>query len=167
MEFKYDPDNNNLCHYCAYSLCRWRSAHTVRCSGFKKIVAIAKWWSTGTVKQPDSPVSPKLILDTICGKPIMPAQPKKKAVQVLDLRDEHSRTYEYKLFDIDEGVEIMILHPKKLYLYENGHAFHQVFDGTKVHLCHVPGPIRDTDRKIVGMCKVSWVPKDKDKAVAF
>jgi hypothetical protein len=79
---------------------------------------------------------------------------------------ELSRTYTYTLFGVSKNISIKIDKPKVLYCGV-GHAFHRVWDGVEVHLCHAPGPIRDIDLNIVGLCKITWEPSTPDAPVRF
>jgi hypothetical protein len=72
------------------------------------------------------------------------------------LTGEQGRAYEYTFFATGQTVNIEFERPMRVF-YGMGHAFHRVQDGEGTwHLCHAPGPIRDWDGNIVGLCKVTW-----------
>lgn len=144
------------CEKCRFDKCKWRSVYMVSCLGFEeKVVGIPKWIATNRQSLEKLKASQKL-------------KPKGKSMKELDISNEKSRIYTYLYFGQPETlVKIVIESPKKLYLYGKGHAFHRVFNGETVNLCHAPGPIRAGDHNIVGHCFLSWVPKQGDAAVAF
>ncbi len=85
-------------------------------------------------------------------------------VKAYNLTGELERFYEYNFF-IGKTATVIVSHPVTLWC-GMGHAFHRVWDGEQVHLCHAPGPIKDTDGNIIGLCKVTWIPGDSWQAVS-
>ena len=90
-----------------------------------------------------------------------------EAVKSHDIGGEAMRVYHYYLDGGDEpNHQVKIFEPVTLYC-GLGHAFHRVWDGIQVVLCHAPGPIRNIDKEIIGWCKISWIPRDPDNPVKF
>jgi hypothetical protein len=90
---------------------------------------------------------------------------KLEPVKKYDISGELSRNYEYSFF-VNKNATVHIENPVSLYC-GMGHAFHRVWDGATVHLLHAPGPIRDIDGNIIGLCKITWVPRDGENPVKF
>ena len=84
-----------------------------------------------------------------------------------NLSGEKQRSYlYYAIGDALVTKRITITKPVCLY-YNTGHAFHRVWDGREVTLCHAPGPIENSEGKIVGWCVVIWKPTDENSPVKF
>lgn len=98
--------------------------------------------------------------------PVPTMKPKGPALKKYDISDEKVRVYSYIFFS-GGRIEVVIHHPKTLFLYGKGHAFHRVWDGEEVNLCHAPGPIRDHDHKIIGLCHITWQPNDVNDPCKF
>lgn len=90
-----------------------------------------------------------------------------KPVKEYDISKELSRTY--LIYVLNGGGplhETFIAHPKKLFWAE-GHAFHRIFDGEKMHLCPVPGVLFNTNGDIIGYVEVTWKPSEKSNPCNF
>ena len=82
-----------------------------------------------------------------------------------DISDERYRHYTiYNLTGILHGIHID--HPQLL-VWEPGHQFHRIFDGSIVTLAPAPGVLKDNDGNIVGYVELVWCPKDRNKPIAF
>ena len=86
-------------------------------------------------------------------------------VTAYNISGELSRSYEYSFF-MGKTATLTIENPVTLWC-GMGHAFHRIWDGEKVSLCHAPGPIRDIEGNIVGLCKITWIPRDADAPCKF
>lgn len=93
-------------------------------------------------------------------------KPMKEDVKPFDISGEKSRTYSYTFFGINQCMNVTIEGVKIVWM-GRGHAFHRVWDGETMHLCHAPGPIKDREGNIVGVSQITWLPLDPGNPCRF